>query len=69
LEPEYPGHFQPRLVSNAGTFRFQCQQLFLSDALKQKWIGLEEVDDGIWGIYFYDVLLARFDERDRKLHA
>jgi putative transposase len=69
LEPDYPGHFQPRLVSNAGTFRFQCQQIFLSDALKQKWIGLEEVDDGIWAIYFYDVLLARFDERDRKLHA
>lgn len=65
---EYPGHFQLRLVSNAGTFRFQCKQLFLSDALEQKWIGLEEVDDGIWAIYFHDVLLARFDERDRQLH-
>jgi transposase InsO family protein len=68
-EPEYPGHFQLRFVSNAGTFRFQCKQLFISAALKQDWIGLEEVDDGIWAIYFYDVLLARFDERDRKLHA
>jgi transposase InsO family protein len=65
---EYPGHFQPRLVSNAGTFRFHSKQLFLSDALEQKWIGLEEVDDGIWAIHFHDVLLARFDERDRQLH-
>lgn len=67
--PEYPGHFQRRFVSNAGTFRFQCRQLFISAALKQDWIGLEEIDDGIWAVYFYDVLLARFDERDRKLHA
>ena len=56
-------------MSNAGTFRFQCQQLFISAALKQDWIGLEETDDGVWAVYFYDVLLARFDERDRKLHA
>jgi transposase InsO family protein len=68
-EPEYPGHFQPRLVCNAGTFRFQCAQIFISNALKKKWIGLEEIDDGIWAVYFYDVLLARFDERDQKLHA
>lgn len=68
-EPEYPGHFQLRLVCNAGTFRFQCAQIFISNALMKKWIGLEEIDDGIWAVYFYDVLLARFDERDQKLHA
>lgn len=68
-EPEYPGHFQPRLVCNAGTFRFQCAQIFISQALNKKWIGLEEIDDGIWAVYFYDVLLARFDERDQNLHA
>lgn len=56
-------------MSNAGTFRFQSQQLFISAALQRDWIGLEEVDDGVWAIYFYDVLLARFHERDRKLHA
>ncbi|MFN7941075.1 MAG: IS481 family transposase [Thermoanaerobaculia bacterium] len=67
--PEYPGHYQVRFVSTAGTFRFQCRQLFISAALKQDWIGLEEIDDGVWAVYFYDVLLARFDERDRKLHA
>ena len=22
-----------------------------------------EIDDGIWSIYYYDVLIARFDER------
>ena len=32
--------------------------------LKQHHIGLEEIDDGIWSIYFNRVLLARLDERD-----
>ena len=67
-EPEYPGHFEVRKVCNAGTFRFKTKQLFLSDTLLQEWIGLEETQDGVWSIYFYDVLLARLDERDYKLY-
>jgi hypothetical protein len=67
--PAYPGHYQVRRVSSAGTFRFQKRQLFLSDTLLQEDIGLEETGDGIWSIYFYDVLLARLDERDFKLYA
>jgi len=65
--PEYPGHYMPRLVCNAGTFRFKCAQIFISQALVQQYIGLEEIDDGIWSIYYYDSLLARYDERQRKL--
>ncbi len=68
-EPEYPGHFLPRKVSNSGTFRFKHRQLFLSDTLLQETVGMEETDDGIWAIYFYDVLLARLDERDFKLRG
>jgi transposase InsO family protein len=67
--PAYPGHYQVRRVSNAGTFRFQKHQLFLSDTLLQEDIGLEETGDGIWSLYFYDVLLARLDERDFKRYA
>ena len=56
-------------MSNAGTFRFQKRQLFLSDTLLQEDIDLEETGDGIWSIYFCDVLLAQLDERDFKLYA
>ena len=63
-EPHYAPHMEIRLVSQAGVFRFKKQQIFLSDALKQESIALEEVADGIWSVYFYDVLLARLDERD-----
>jgi len=51
-------------VCNAGTFRFQNRLLFIANALKQHHIGLDEIDDGVWSIYFCNVLLARLDERD-----
>ena len=61
---EYPGHFLVQRITNAGTFRFQHRLLFIANALKQHHIGLEQVNDGIWAIYFNTVLLAKLDERD-----
>jgi len=66
-EPEYPGHFLTPLVSNAGTYRFKTRLLFISSCLRGSRIGLEETGDGVWDVYFYDVLLARLDERTREL--
>jgi hypothetical protein len=48
--PAYPGHYLVRRVSNAGTFRFQTRQIFISDTLLQEDIALEETADGIWSI-------------------
>ena len=58
------GHYVPKRVTNAGTIRFKRRLLFIANSLKQQVVGLEEVDDGIWSIYFCNVLLARVDERD-----
>ena len=66
---EYPGHYLPKRVTNAGTFRLKHRLVFIANALKQHVIGLEEVDDGVWSIYFCNVLLARLDERDYILLA
>src|SRR5919106_2011196 len=66
---QYPGHYLPKRVTNAGTFRLKHRLVFIANALKQQLIGLEEVDDGIWSIYFCNVLLARLDERDYILQA
>jgi hypothetical protein len=33
------------------------------------WSGLEKVDDGVWAICCGEELLARLNERDRKLNA
>jgi transposase InsO family protein len=48
---EYPGHYLPKRVTNAGTFRLKHRLVFIANSLKQQLVGLEEVDDGIWSIY------------------
>jgi transposase InsO family protein len=65
---EYPGHYLVKRVTNAGTIRFKHKLLFLANPLRQHYVGLEEIEDGIWSLYFNRVLLARFDEREYILH-
>ena len=60
---EYPSQCVVKRVTNAGTIRFKARLLYLSTALRQHRIGLEEIDDGIWSLYFCNVLLGRIDER------
>ena len=68
-EPAYPGHFLVRLVSKSSMFRLHHRPVFISEALIGECIGLEETGDGIWSLYFYDVLLGRLDERDYKVRG
>ncbi len=56
-----------RRVSSAGAFRLHNGQQFLSQALNDEMIGLEEIDDGIWNVLYYQTLLGRFDERTRTI--
>lgn len=65
--PTYPGHFEVRRVSSAGTFRLHNGQQFLTQALNDEYIGLEEVKDGVWNILYYTTLLGRYDERKRTI--
>lgn len=64
---EYPGHFDVRLVSTAGQVKWNGEPLFLSTVLRQQYVGLEEVDDGVWDVHFGPVIVARFDTRTRRL--
>ena len=65
--PEYPGHFEVRKVGHCGAIRLACHQRFVSNALKDEYVGLEEVDDGNWNIVYYTTLLGRIDERDGRI--
>jgi transposase InsO family protein len=65
--PEYPAHFECRRISNAGCFRLHSGQQFLSQALNGETIGLEQIDDALWNIVYYDTLLGRYDERTRRI--
>jgi transposase InsO family protein len=68
-KPDYPAHHLVRLLGSAGTIGFRGHQVFLSRALEDEHVGLEETADGVWSIYFYSVLLAKFSEEDAQLYT
>ena len=67
IPPTCPGRFEIRRVSSAGTFRLHSGQQFLTQALNGEMIGLEQVQDGVWNVNYYETLLGRFDERTRTI--
>ena len=56
------------MVDSAGTIGFRGHQLFLSRALDQQHVGLEETADGIWSVYFCHALLGKFAEQDYRIY-
>ena len=59
---EYPGHFERRLVSRNGGIRWAHRWVNVSHLLAQQDVGFEEIDDGLWNVYFGPVWLGRFHE-------
>ena len=55
---EYPAHFETRLMSRNGGFRCAHHRVPLSHLLEGQYIGLEEVGDGIWDVYYSTVRLV-----------
>lgn len=66
---EYDGHLEVRKVDHRGTIKWKNEKLFLSHTLSGEIVGLEEIDDGAWSLYYGPVLLARFDERERRFYG
>src|SRR6185295_6293931 len=68
-ETEYPGHYEVRRVGSDGRIKWQGEELSGSEALAGERVGLEEIADGTWSVSFGEILLARFDARERKLYG
>lgn len=60
---EYPGHFEMRLVSRNSGIRWKHRWVCVTHTLAGEYVGLEEVDDGLWDVYFGPLKLGRMDER------
>lgn len=67
--PTYPAHFEVRRVSRNNGIRWNSQWINVSSTLREEYIGLEEVGDGIWSVWFGPVLLGRFDERELRIYG
>lgn len=56
--PEYPAHFETRKVSTNGGIRWHSAWVNVSHLLGGEYIGLEEVADDVWAVYFGPVSLG-----------
>jgi putative transposase len=65
---DYPGHTDKRLVSSNGCVSWAGAPLFVATPLAGEYVAFEEVDDGIWTLWFATTAVARYDERHRSLH-
>ena len=64
---EYPPHFEVRLVSANGGIRWLHDWVNVSHVLGGEYVGLEEIDEGEWDLYFGRLKLGRFHEPLRRV--
>ena len=64
---EYPDHFEVRYVSANGGIRWNHRWVNVSTVCVGEYVGLEEIDDGIWNVYFGPLRLGRLLERHMRI--
>ena len=68
IEPyEYPAHYLVRRVSRCGTIRVLGKQVFVSNTLNEDYVGLEEVDDGVYDLFFCFYHIGRYELQANKI--
>lgn len=61
-KPEYPLHWEKRLVDQSGTIKFNQQRIFIGSAFAGRTIALEPTDDQLWTVFFHRFEIGKLDE-------
>lgn len=64
---EYPDRFEVRYVSGNGGIRWNKGWVNVSSTCIGEYVGLEEIDDGVWNVYFGPLKLGRLLERHMRI--
>jgi transposase InsO family protein len=59
--PVYPPHFAVRCVKRQGVIKWGNRRCYIGEALRGRVVGLVEVGDAEYDVYFGDLLLGRLD--------
>jgi len=62
----YPEYFVVRRVQHGGIVNLRNHRVYVTHLLKGNDIGLNEIAQGVWEVYFGAVRLGQFDERDAQ---
>ena len=63
----YPGHFETRKVASDKSIKWHDQKVFVSKVLRFETVGLEEVAEGVWTVYYGPIFLGWLDEDDYRI--
>lgn len=63
----YPDRFEVRYVSYNGGIRWKKDWVNVSIVCAGDYVGLEEIDDGVWNVYFGALRLGRLHERCMRI--
>jgi putative transposase len=64
---EYPAHYETRYVSSNGGMRWNNRWVNVSTCCVDEYVGLEEIDDGVWDVYFGRLKLGRLLEEHSRI--
>ena len=63
----YPDDYIIRKVHHQGDLKWRGKHIYLSRTLAREYVGLEQIDDRFWIIYFADIKLAKLDDSQGKI--
>lgn len=63
----YPDDMMIRSVKHQGDISWKHRHVYLSDTLAGEIVGLRQIDDRIWDIYFGPIKLAQLDTHEKRL--
>jgi transposase InsO family protein len=64
---EYPGHFEIRKVSKNCGIRWNHRRVCVSQVLAGEYVGLEEITNGEWDLYYGPIWLGRLYEKSMQI--
>ncbi len=66
---DYPLHALVRRVSRCGTIRVIGKQIFVSQTLNEEYVALEELDEGIYDLFFCFYQIGRYELKTNCIHG
>ena len=63
----YPDRFEVRCVSANGGIRWNRRWANVSSTCVGQYVGLEDIDDDLWDVYFGPLKLGRLHERTMRI--
>jgi transposase InsO family protein len=65
--PPYDINYTVRKVRSSGDFRFKCRLFYITELLQGEYIGLKEVDNSYWKVYYGFYPICAIDLRKNKI--